>query len=91
MSNAGVGPVTTVGVSAPSSSNAITAGAVASANGGGGEATGSTRINSVEDLKKKAPKVYKMMMEGVAMSICRDMEHHQDHLKELMREGRRES
>ena len=72
-------------VAAPSSAHAATAGAVASANGG--EANSTTKIGSMEDLKKKAPKLYQKMLEGIAMAICNDMKEHQDRLKQLMRDG----
>ena len=70
----------------PSSANASTAGAVASANAPASLTSAST-ISSMDDLKKKAPKLYNTMLQGIAMSICQDMEHHQDRLKKLMREG----
>lgn len=53
------------------------------------ELSGATTVSSMADLKKKSPKLYNMMMEGIAMDICNDMQHHQDKLKELMDEGRR--
>lgn len=68
---------------APDSSNPITAGAIASVH----EAGSNTTINSLADLKKKAPGLYKAMMEGIALNVCNDMEHHQDRLKKLMRES----
>lgn len=72
--------------STPSASNALTAGAVAQSNASA-ETTGSTRIGSMDELRRKAPKVYQKMLEGIAMNICREMEHHQDRLKKLMREA----
>ena len=73
---------------APTSQDATTAGAVASSNGGA-EVTSSTKINSLDDLKKKSPELYRKMMEGIAMSICSDMKEHQDRLKQMMAEARR--
>jgi len=75
---------------APSSANALTAGAVASSNAPA-NLTSSTTINSLADLKKKAPQLYQQMMQGIGMSICNDMQHHQDRLKELMRESTQSS
>jgi len=72
-------------VVAPSSANPATAGAVASANGG--EANSTTKISSIEDLKKKSPELYQKMLEGIGMAICNDMKEHQNRLKKLMREG----
>lgn len=51
----------------------------------------STSVSSLADLKKKAPQVYNMMMEGIALNICNDMQHHQDRLKQMMRQGESQS
>lgn len=67
--------------------DAVTAGAIAQTHGSA-EITGSTTIKSMADLKKKAPKVYQMMMEGIAMNICNEMQHSQERLKKMMREAR---
>lgn len=50
-------------------------------------ASSSTTVSSLEDLKKKDPKLYHMMMQGIAMNICREMQHHQEHLKQTMRKA----
>ncbi len=55
----------------------------------GDETSGSSRFNSLADLKEKSPKVYNAMMVGIAQNICRDMEDGQQRLKRLMEEGRR--
>lgn len=47
----------------------------------------STHVNSLSELRTKAPKVYNAMMQGIAMDICNDMKHHQDRLKKLVREA----
>ncbi|HRD54982.1 MAG TPA: hypothetical protein PLC42_01150 [Parachlamydiaceae bacterium] len=52
------------------------------------EATGSTKFSSLDDLKRKAPKVYHQMMVGVATSIIADMRDHQERLKKLREQGR---
>lgn len=52
---------------------------------------GSTAFNTLEDLKKKSPELYRMMMEGIAMNICRKMQRNQEHLKQIMREATRNS
>jgi len=74
----------------PSSSNATTAGAVASSNAPAGY-TSSTTVKSMEDLKNKAPKVYNAMMQGIASSMISRMHDQQEHLKEMMRKGREDS
>lgn len=76
--------------SAPSAANPITAAAVASTHGGE-QITSKTTISSLEDLKKKSPKLYQQMMMGIGMSICREMQRHQDDLKKLMREYSKEN
>jgi hypothetical protein len=73
-------------VAAPSSTNAITAGAVASSNAPA-NISSSTTINSMEDLKRKAPELYQKMLEGIAMSICGESQRHQERIKKLMRES----
>lgn len=56
-----------------------------SADGGGG----SGGFNSMEDLKNSEPELYQKMMESIGMKICNQMRQHQAHLKEMMREARR--
>lgn len=48
-------------------------------------------VSSIADLKEQAPDVYKAMMQGIAMNICRDMEHHQNRLHKLHEEYRRQA
>lgn len=73
---------------APSSANAITAGAVAQSNSDTG-VTSSTKINSIKELREKAPEVYQKMLEGIAQNICGKMKDHQDRLKKMWRESNR--
>lgn len=87
MTTVPVTPPASSQAAAPSSANAVTAGAVASANAPAGEITGNTKIDSLADLKKKAPKLYNKMLEGIGMQICGEMREHQDRLKRLMREA----
>lgn len=57
---------------------------------GGGESWGTnTTISSLAELKKKAPKVYEAMMQGIAMNMVNKMRRDQEHLKQIMREGNR--
>ncbi|MBA3816233.1 MAG: hypothetical protein H0X29_06885 [Parachlamydiaceae bacterium] len=77
-------------VTAPSASDPTTAAGLVSTHGGS-EANSKTKIGSLADLKKKSPKVYNLMMMGIATNICREMEHHQDELKKLMREGQKQT
>lgn len=72
----------------PSSSNPATAEAAAATSGSKKEFTMSTTINSMEELKEKAPEFYKKMMEGIAMTIIKDMRQHQERLKKMMRKSR---
>lgn len=50
-----------------------------------------TTIKNMDDLKNKAPDVYKLMMEGIAMNICNDLKGHQERLTEIMRDERRKA
>jgi hypothetical protein len=65
--------------------DAATAGAIAQTHGG--EYTSSTVIKNIEDLKRKAPKLYNEMMKSIGMDICHEMQHHQERLKQMMREA----
>lgn len=53
--------------------------------------TPSTGISNMNDLKEKAPEVYKMMMEGIAQNIISKMNEQQERLKKMMREGDEQS
>lgn len=85
------GPVQNVSTqqAAPSSADPTTAGAIHSTNNT--KATSATKVSSVGDLKKKAPEVYNAMLQGIGMSICNEMKHHQERLKKMMQEARRDS
>jgi hypothetical protein len=54
---------------------------------GSGELTGKSKIKSLAELKKKSPKLYNMMMQGIATNIVYEMKDHQERLKELMRKS----
>lgn len=51
----------------------------------------STPVSSIEDLKSKAPTVYKAMMEGIAMNIVNEIKDHQQRLKEMQRKAQRDA
>lgn len=72
---------------APSAADPTTAAAVASTHTHGGEVNSNTKINSLKDLKEKAPELYNKMLESIAMHICGEMREHQDRLKRMMREA----
>lgn len=81
MSNAASVPNVTA--AQPTASDPTTAAAVVSSN----KAVNSyTKISSVEDLRKKAPKVYNAICQGIAEQICYQMKHAQDRIKQKMRE-----
>lgn len=69
---------------APSASNATTAAAVASTHGQA-QVNSASKINSMDDLRRKAPKVYNMMMQSLMESVRRDMQKHQERLKKAYR------
>lgn len=59
--------------------------------GTAGEFNASTTVQSLQDLKEKAPTLYRAMMEGIAMNIVNDMKDHQEKLKQMMREAERDA
>lgn len=71
---------------APSSKNAATAGNIAQSNSAEGY-TSSTKIDNMADLRKKAPKVWRAMLMGIAQNICAEMREHADRLKKMIRDG----
>ncbi|MCB1118737.1 MAG: hypothetical protein KDK65_02115 [Chlamydiia bacterium] len=75
---------TTIGrVDATTSSEAVRANAA-----GNKDYDTATTINNMSDLKEKAPEVWKKTLEGIAQQICRQMQDHQDRIKELNRRYR---
>lgn len=73
--------------SAPSSSNAATAGNIAQ-SAGLGTSSESNTVSTMSDIKRKSPKLYQAMMQGIAMNICNTMRDSQDRLKEMWRKAR---
>jgi hypothetical protein len=51
------------------------------------QASMSDTINSLSELKEKAPEVYNQMMLGIATNICSNMQHQQERLKQAIRQG----
>jgi len=49
----------------------------------------STPIAGMDDLKKKAPQLYRAMLEGIAWKIIGEMRHHAERLKKIYRESNR--
>lgn len=45
-------------------------------------------VSTMGDLKEKAPEVYRMMMNGIAMNICHDMREHQRRFRDILRKAR---
>lgn len=78
-------PASTSTATVNASDPTVAAGAVSS----NGEANSATTINSLADLKKKAPKVYNMMMQGIAYGMIQKMQHDQEHLTQIMKEAER--
>jgi len=77
----GIGPVQPVG--APTSTNAQIAGAAATT--GAGE--GLKSLKTTEELRKKSPKLYNMMMQGIGYTICNQMKHSSDRVIEEIRKS----
>lgn len=85
MSNSAIGD--TNSVPAPEEAAASAPGAPKSE----GQATMDTQIRSLDELKKKAPKVYEQMLLGIGMHVVHQMEKAQARLKKLMRDQQREA
>lgn len=80
--------------SAPAVSSTGSATGAASSSGAGGDSKNwnlKTSVNSVDELRKKAPEIYRAMLEGIAMNMVGQMKRRQDRLKEIMRESRRQA
>lgn len=58
---------------------------------GGSGYTPSTKVSSLEELKRIAPEVYQKMLEGIAMNMVSQIKKQADRLKEIMREARRQA
>lgn len=76
-------------VTPPSSADPSTAGAIASGQNAK-QMDMKTTISSMEDLKRKNPELYKMMMQGIATGMISEMRRRQERLKQMMREARRD-
>lgn len=64
---------------------------LAVSGGGGSGGAGSQNISSMDDLKNKQPKLYKLMLEGIGTTIVNEMKDHQDKIKEMNRKARSDS
>jgi hypothetical protein len=70
---------------------APTASSESKAAASGGEPSMTTTIASMNDLKNKAPQVYKLMLISIAQQICIQMKHDQDNITAAMRKNRENS
>ena len=66
---------------------AAATGAGAPAAGASGDVSSLTNIGSMEELKKKAPEVFNMMMQGIATNIVNEMRIRDERLKKIWREN----
>lgn len=82
------------------SSPAVTGGSPAAASGNEGASpnaqaegklTADTKFTSMGEFQKKQPKLFNMMMQGIATNIVNEMRDHQERLKELMRKAERDA
>lgn len=53
--------------------------------------TAATPISSVGDLQQKAPDLYNAMMQGIALSIIAESQHHQDRIHQMNEEANSEA
>lgn len=75
--------------SSTSSTQAVDANASAGTPSAAAQVNASTHISSVGDLKDKAPKVYDAMMMSIAQRITNEMNDHQQRIKRINDEARR--
>jgi hypothetical protein len=71
----------------PSATDPTTAAAAVSSNTNTAN-TQSSHFSSMEDLRRKNPKLYNLMMQGIAMNMISQMRRSQEHIAELWRKMR---
>lgn len=79
-------PVAEAPVSAPNSAGEVNNAPQSSPAGDGGYGT-DTKIATVADLRKKAPKVWLAMLQAIAQEVCFSVHRHNERLIKIMREG----
>ncbi len=57
--------------------------------GGGENVNGSTKFNSMAELRDKEPKLYKQILIGIGMGICNQSRRAQERHHRLMKEAER--
>jgi len=60
----------------------------AGASNKSGDANASTMIRTVQDLKQKAPELYKATLQGIAWTVIRQVRRSARRLKEIQRKAR---
>lgn len=87
MTSADVSPVSGAGASADAAAPVTDTNSQVQ---GGASSTlnGSTKLSTMDDIKKESPKLYNMMMQGIATNICNSMKDGQERIKKIMRESR---
>lgn len=91
MPDLGVNPVNTGPQATSSTDAALPVTDTNSQAAGASSLSAATPIKSLEDLKTKSPKLYEMMMQGIAFNICNEMKDSQERLKEMMRDAERQA
>lgn len=85
--NASSTPAANPSTTGPSASDPTTAAAAVSTNiTAAEEATSSSTVSSLADLKQKSPKIYKFMMLSLAQNMCIQMNRDNDNLIQLMKQ-----
>jgi len=62
----------------------------AAASNASGKANASTLIHTMQDLKEKAPELYKATLESVAWTVIRQVRKSARRLKEIQRKARQQ-
>lgn len=72
----------------PTTANPTTAGNVAA---GTQNYTAATKVGNMDQLKNVSPQLYQGMLEGIALTICTQMQDSQNRLHDLMHEEEQEA
>jgi hypothetical protein len=75
----------------PTSGSEATTSSSAPAAHSGDKVSLSTKFSSMGELRKREPKLYKFMMQGIAMNMISQMQRQESQLERIMKEGQRES
>jgi hypothetical protein len=73
---------------APVSASTTNTNAQIAAATNAGTSDSKTNFGTMNQLKEKSPKLYNMMLQGIATNMVNELKDHQTRIKEMMREAR---